>query len=255
MELVDNVESTAERYRVSVIVPVYNEVGTVDELLRRVMAAPIPTKQIIVINDGSTDGTGDKLRSWEGVPDVRVLHHEQNRGKGAAVRTGLAHAEGEVTIIQDADLEYDPNDIPKVVEPILKGEVEAVYGSRYLAPNPGLRWSRFRWAVVLLNAWVRVLYGQRLTDEAACYKAMRTTLVRELALEAERFEICPEITAKLCRRGIKICEVPVSYHPRDVKAGKKIRFRDAWQAFWTLFRWRWRTVPRITSNSGNNNPR
>lgn len=249
------VQETGEKYLVSVIVPVYNEVGTVDELLRRVVEAPNPKKQIIVVNDGSSDGTGDRLRTWEGVPNVTVLHHERNRGKGAAVRTGLAHAKGEVTIIQDADLEYDPNDIPKVVEPILRGEVDAVYGSRYLAPNPGLRWSRFRCAVVLLNAWVRLLYGQRLTDEAACYKAMRTVRFRELALEAERFEICPEITAKLCRAGIKIHEVPVSYHPRDVKAGKKIRLRDAWQAFWTLLRWRWRTVPTATSNPGKNDPR
>jgi dolichol-phosphate mannosyltransferase len=193
---------------------------------------------VIVIDDGSSDATPRLLEAWADRPGFRVLRHVKNQGKGAAVRTGLAHARGEVTIIQDADLEYDPADYTRLVEPIRRGEAEVVYGSRYLAPTRRLPWTKFRLGVMLFNGMVRVLYGQRLTDEATCYKAARTGLWRSLNLRAERFELCPEMTAKLCRRGVRIVETPISYHPRGAEAGKKIGWRDAVQTVWALIQWR-----------------
>jgi len=221
----------------TVLIPVYNEERTVEVLLQRVADGPYPDKQIIVIDDGSTDATPRLLERWHGRAGFLVLRHERNRGKGAAVRTGLAHAAGEVTIIQDADLEYDPADYPRLVEPIRCGGAEAVYGSRYLAPAGPLPWTRFRLGVAFFNLLVLLLYGRRLTDEATCYKALRTGLWRSLGLRAERFELCPEMTAKLCRRGVAITEVAISYHPRGATAGKKIGWRDAVQTVWTLLRW------------------
>ena len=228
----------AARPTLTVLVPVYNEERTVEALLRKVAEGPYPDKQVIVIDDGSTDATPRLLEAWAGRPGFCVLRHGRNRGKGAAVRSGLAHAAGEVTIIQDADLEYDPADYPRLVEPILRGEAEAVYGSRYLAPARPLPWTRFRLGVAVFNGLVCALYGRRLTDEATCYKALRTGLWRALDLRAERFELCPEMTAKLCRRGVRIVEVPISYHPRGASAGKKIGWRDGVQTVWTLLRWR-----------------
>jgi dolichol-phosphate mannosyltransferase len=226
----------------SVLVPIFNEARSLDALLRRVLDSPYPGKQIIVVDDGSTDATPDLLRHWAGQPGLTLLRHDRNLGKGAAVRTALAHARGEVTIIQDADLEYDPAEYPRLVEPILRGRAEVVYGSRYLAPARPLPWTKFRVAVLLLNGLVRLLYGRRITDEATCYKAFRTSLLRSLDLQANRFELCPEVTAKVCRLGLPIVEVPISYHPRGSKEGKKIRWRDGWQAIWTLIQWRVRPL-------------
>jgi dolichol-phosphate mannosyltransferase len=226
----------------TVLIPVYNEERTIDELLRRVAAGPYPDKEVIVIDDGSSDATPRLLEAWAERPGFCVLRHAKNQGKGTAVRTGLAHARGEVTIIQDADLEYDPADYPRLVEPIRCGMDEAVFGSRYLAPTRRLPWTKFRLGVMLFNGMVRVLYGQRLTDEATCYKAVRTTLFQALNLQAARFEMCPEMTAKLCRLGVRIVEVPISYRPRGVEDGKKIGWRDGVQAVWTLLKWRLLTL-------------
>lgn len=264
----------------SVVIPVYNEERTVSELLRRVAESPypFPQKEIIVVDDGSSDRTWEILREWSSRPGFSILRHAVNRGKGAAVRTGFGAAKGEIVIVQDADLEYDPQDYPTVVEPIRRGEAEVVYGSRYLLPNSAARWDKFRVAVSLINRLVWVLYGQLLTDEATCYKAMRSDLVRRLDLKSERFELCAEMTAKICRYGIPIREVPISYRPRSVAEGKKIGWRDAWTTFATLFRWRWArmrmsnvkprrpetnrpveftasvTYPLILDPSGNGNP-
>jgi len=222
----------------TVIVPVYNEAATVGELLRRLLAAPYPDKQIIIVDDGSRDGTAAILQSWANCPNILLLRHGENRGKGAAVRTGLERATGQITIIQDADLEYDPNEFPAVIEPIRRGDAQVVYGSRYLRPVERLPWSRFRVAVVLLNVLVRGLYGQRLTDEATCYKAMPTELYRSLQLRSNGFELCLEITSKICRAGIHILEVPISYHPRSANEGKKIGWRDAFRGCWAVAKWR-----------------
>ncbi|HZY84343.1 MAG TPA: glycosyltransferase family 2 protein [Gemmataceae bacterium] len=224
----------------SVIIPVYNEERTIDALLRRVVSGPFPypEKEVIVVDDGSRDGTAGALARWRDHPGVLLLRHPRNRGKGAAVRTGLDHACGEIALIQDADLEYDPADYPRVLAPIRAGRAAVVYGSRYLRPAARLPWSKFRCAVWLLNQVVRLLYGQRLTDEATCYKALRTDVFRRLDLRAERFELCAEMTAKVCRLGLPIVEVPITYAPRTAREGKKIGWRDAWATLWALLRWR-----------------
>jgi glycosyltransferase involved in cell wall biosynthesis len=218
----------------TVLVPAYNEARTIDALLHRLLAGPYPDKEVIVVDDGSTDATPSLLESWATRPGFRVLRHGHNQGKGAAIRTGLAHARGAITVIQDADLEYDPTDLPRLIEVIRRGDSDLVYGSRYLRPEAALPWTRFRLAVQLLNLLVYLLYGQRLTDEATCYKAFRTSLLRRLNLRATGFEFCPEVTAKVCRLGYVIREVPIRYQPRTHAEGKKIRWRDAWLAFWTL---------------------
>ena len=226
----------------TVIVPVYNEVGTIDRLLRRVLAAPYE-KQVVVVDDGSTDGTTEVLEKWEGHPQVELLQHSKNRGKGAAIRTGLELAQGRFTIIQDGDLEYDPEDYRRLIEPLLSGEAQVVYGSRYLRRKgaPRQRWGLFRCGVAVLNVCVRLLYRARLTDEATCYKAFPTALLRAMELECERFEFCPEVTAKACRLGLTIREVAISYDARSVQAGKKIRWTDGLEAMATLWKWRnWR---------------
>jgi len=233
---------TGEAIILTVIVPVYNEGTTVGELLQRVLAAPY-AKQVLVIDDGSTDGTADVLNRWQGHSKVEVLRHGKNRGKGAAIRTALGRACGRFTIIQDADLEYDPADYVRLIEPLVRGEAHVVYGSRYLGSVANRRYGcrLLRYGVGLLNLWVRLLYGVRLTDEATCYKAFPTALLRALALECERFEFCPEVTAKLCRLGLAIHEVPIRYQARGVQAGKKIRLWDGLQACAILWRWRrWR---------------
>ena len=223
----------------TVVVPVYNEVQTVEELLRRVLAAPYE-KQVIVVDDRSTDGTVEVLKKWEGHAGVELLRHCENRGKGAAIRTALEHAKGRFTIIQDGDLEYDPEDYPRLIGPLLAGEAQVVYGSRYLRRKggPRRRWRLFRCGVAALNVCVRLLYRARLTDEATCYKAFPTAVLRSMDLQCERFEFCPEVTAKTCRLGLKIREVPIRYDARSTQAGKKIRWRDGLAAMAALWKWR-----------------
>jgi glycosyltransferase involved in cell wall biosynthesis len=247
----------------TIIVPVFNEKETLDELLRQVVAAPFE-KQVVVVDDGSTDGTTALLERWEGHQAVELLQHACNRGKGAVIRTALDHARGQFVIIQDADLEYDPQDYSRLIEPLLKREGDVVYGSRYLGGTTGGRGSRraikgsgsagaspsrsmFRWGVSFLNFCVRLWYGVRLTDEATCYKAFPTSLLRSLDLRCERFEFCPEVTAKVCRMGLRILEVPIHYNPRTVKAGKKIRWKDGLEAIATLWKWR-RWKPNLASS-------
>jgi hypothetical protein len=175
-----------------------------------------------------------------------LLEHSNNRGKGAAIRTGLEHAQGRFAIIQDGDLEYAPDEYPRLIEPLLAGQAEVVYGSRYMSRKRQARrsWGVLRCGVTLLNICTRLLYGARLTDEATCYKALSTALLRAMDLQCERFEFCPEVTAKACRLGLSILEVPISYNARGVKAGKKIRWTDGLEALRTLWRWRrWRGPP------------
>jgi dolichol-phosphate mannosyltransferase len=222
---------------VSVIVPVLNEERTILELLERLRRAPF-RKEIIVVDDGSTDKTPEILATQS---DIIVVRHETNRGKGAAIRTGLNYASGEIVIIQDADLEYDPDEIPKVIEPIIRGETPVAYGSRFIRGlPPDMPWPNKVANVVL--AWtVRLLFGYPLTDEATCYKAFRTDLLRSLNLRCERFEFCPEATAKVLKRGIKIREVELTnYRPRTKREGKKIRWTDGLEAIQTLIRYRFR---------------
>jgi glycosyltransferase involved in cell wall biosynthesis len=222
----------------TVIVPVYNEAATIGELLSRVLEVPIE-KQVIVVDDASTDGTAELLEEWKNFPAVELIRHATNRGKGAAIRSALACARGEFTIIQDADLEYDPRDYETVLEPLVRDEADVVFGSRYACSERINGTNRFfRWGVGGLNLAVRGLYGVRITDEATCYKAFPTKLLRALDLECERFEFCPEVTAKVCRMGLRLKEVPISYHPRSSRDGKKLRLADGVAALYTLWKWR-----------------
>jgi glycosyltransferase involved in cell wall biosynthesis len=242
---------------VSVIVPVYNEAGHLDELLRAIQASPVK-KEIIIVDDGSTDGTREKLQALaqprgthnqgshnedlnhqDSNHDVTIVFHEKNCGKGAAIRTALACARGEYVLIQDSDLEYDPQDYPALLRPLEEGRANVVYGVRPDRPERGMR---FFLGAKLLTWLTNLLYGAGIHDEATCYKVFRRSLLASIDLQCHRFEFCPEVTAKLCRMREKIAEVPISYHPRSAVEGKKIRHSDGWRAIWTLIRYRF--VPR-----------
>jgi glycosyltransferase involved in cell wall biosynthesis len=224
--------------KLTVIVPAYNEAATVAEVIRRVLATGV-AEEIVVVDDGSTDGTAEILSGLQIAPGpaVRVLRHAQNRGKGAAIRTGLAAATGDLVLVQDADLEYDPADYPVLLAPFSDPAVQVVYGSRNLRRNPHSNFA-FYWGGRSLSWVANRLNGSRITDEATGYKVIRTSLLRELRLEGEGFEFCAEVTAKLLRRGVRICEVAISYRPRSRVEGKKIRWYDGIVAVWTLVRLR-----------------
>lgn len=233
---------------VSVIVPVYNEAAHLDELLRAIQASPVK-KEIIIVDDGSTDGTREKLQALPPIEHVTIVFHEKNYGKGAAIRTALAHARGEYVLIQDSDLEYDPQDYPRLLRPLEEGEANVVYGVRPDRPERGLR---FFLGAKLLTHLTNLLYRAGIHDEATCYKVVRRSILAQLQLQCRRFEFCPEVTAKLCRMGEKIAEVPISYNPRSAVEGKKIRHSDGWLAIWTLIRYRF--IPRRRWLRGGTTP-
>ncbi len=225
----------------TILIPTYNEAGTIVRLLEKVITAPY-RKQIVVIDDGSSDGTAAIVERWCALRDSRqrvvLLRHSENRGKGAAIRMGLELAEGEITLVQDADLEYDPQEYPAIVEPIRLGTAKVVYGSRYMRRDKALPWTAHRVCVRVLNFAVRLFYGVRITDEATCYKVFRTDLLQSLDLRCQRFEFCPEVTAKLCRLRVAIHEVPIGYRPRSAREGNKIGWRAGLSSFWTMLWWR-----------------
>jgi dolichol-phosphate mannosyltransferase len=225
-----------ERWKecVSVIVPVYNEVTHVEELLRAIHASPVK-KEIIIVDDGSTDGTREKLQAMPLADDVTVIFHETNYGKGAAIRTALEYARGEYVLIQDSDLEYSPQDYAALLQPLKQNHANVVYGVRPDRPDRGLR---FFLGAKLLTHLANLLYGAGIHDEATCYKVFRRSVIAQINLDCRRFEFCSEVTAKLCRIGEKIVEVPISYAPRSAGEGKKIRHSDGWLAIWTLIRYR-----------------
>ncbi|HET6176909.1 MAG TPA: glycosyltransferase family 2 protein [Candidatus Sulfotelmatobacter sp.] len=235
-ELRETPAAATDRWKgcVSVIVPVYNEAAHVDELLQAIHAAPVK-KEIVIVDDGSTDGTREKLQALKPIDDVAIVFHEKNCGKGAAIRTGLRYAHGEYVLIQDSDLEYDPQDYPALLRPLEDGKANVVYGVRPDRPERGLR---FFLGAKLLTHLTNFLYGAGIHDEATCYKVIRRSILARLQLDCRRFEFCPEVTAKLCRSGEKIAEVPISYNPRSAVEGKKIRHSDGWLAIWTLIRYR-----------------
>jgi dolichol-phosphate mannosyltransferase len=230
---------------VSVIVPVYNEAQHLDELLRAINASPVP-KEIVIVDDGSTDGTREKLLALAPTERITILFHKINCGKGAAIRTALRYARGEFVLIQDSDLEYDPQDYPALLQPLETGLANVVYGVR---PNRPERGMRFYLGAKFLTHLTNLLYGAGIHDEATCYKVFRRSLLENIPLECRRFEFCPEVTAKLCRLGERIWEVPISYRPRSEEQGKKLRYSDGWAAVWTLLRLRFVGRKRLHSSS------
>jgi glycosyltransferase involved in cell wall biosynthesis len=222
---------------ISIIVPVYNEAATIQAVLDRLLAISLPAaREIIVVNDGSSDGTRAVLDSLSGLSDrITIVHVDPNRGKGHAVRLGIARSKGDVVAIQDADLELDPAQLAGLAEPILAGRADVVYGSRFLKPSNGVPFVS-RMANRGLTLVTNVLYGASLTDMETCYKIMRGSVARGLTLTADRFDIEPEITAKLLRGGHRIAEQPVTFSPRSKAAGKKIRWQDGVHAVRVLVR-------------------
>jgi dolichol-phosphate mannosyltransferase len=243
----------SDRWRgcVSVIVPVYNEASNIDAILHAVHASPVK-KEIIIVDDGSSDGTREKLQALPPEDDVTIVFHQKNCGKGAAIRTALALARGEYVLIQDSDLEYDPQDYAALLQPLEDGRANVVYGSRPDRPERGLR---FFLGAKLLTHLTNLLYGAGIHDEATCYKVFRRSTLAQIRLECHHFEFCPEVTAKLCRMGERIEEVPISYRPRSAVEGKKIRHSDGWVAIWTLIRYkflsrkRWELPPTGTESA------
>ena len=233
------------RVVLSVVVPCYNEVATIESLLRRVDEVPLRL-EVIVVDDGSSDGTRDLLPELarEGLID-RLVMHEQNQGKGAALRTGFREATGDVVVVQDADLEYDPIELPRLLQPILGGKADAVYGSRFLGgPHRVLLF----WHSVgnrLLTLLSNMFTDVNLTDMETCYKMVRRDLLQSLTLTAERFGIEPELTARLAQSGARIYEMPISYHGRSYAEGKKIGWQDGVSAIWSIFKFNLLT-PRAT---------
>jgi glycosyltransferase involved in cell wall biosynthesis len=221
----------------SVVIPVYNEVDHIGEILRRVQSTRL-AKEIVVVDDGSKDGTRDALQTLDGKDNVRIILHERNQGKGAAVMTGLKAAQGDVLLIQDADLEYDPRDYPVLLQPIEEGLADVVYGSRFLgAPH---RVTMF-WHLVanrLLTLMTNILYNTILTDMETGYKVFRREVIEGMKIRAKRFDFEPEFTAKVLKRKHRIFEVPISFNPRDYSQGKKIKLKDAFEAVWTLLKYR-----------------
>jgi len=223
--------------KVSVIIPVYNEKSTIEEILRRVKAEEIAT-EILVIDDGSIDGTRKNLENLDQDSQLRVILHDRNRGKGAAVRTGFQNAAGEVFLIQDADLEYDPRDYPSMIQPIEEGIADVVYGSRFLG---GPRRTVMFWHMVankLLTFMTNLLYNTILSDMETGYKVFKREIVDGMQIHANSFDFEPEFTAKILKKKVRVYEVPISFNPRDYDEGKKIGMRDAFQAVWTLIKYR-----------------
>lgn len=222
-----------KKTRLSIIIPIYNEEVLLPEVLKRIKAMEWENKELILVNDCSTDQTEAILEKEKNQPNTIVVRHEMNQGKGAAIRSGLLHFSGDIVIIQDADLEYDPQEIVKVVTPIAMGEAEICYGSRFLGTVKNMRLEN-RVANYLLAKLVSILFFHRITDEATAYKAFHRSVIDKIPLECKGFEFCPEITSKVLKMGYKIKEVPVSFTARSFEEGKKIGWWDFFIAVWTM---------------------
>ncbi|AUD00520.1 glycosyltransferase family 2 protein [Spirosoma pollinicola] len=221
----------------SVLIPAYNEIKSIDTLLEKIQAVPL-TKEIIIVDDGSTDGTRERLATFESVPNIRVVFHDHNQGKGAAIRTAIKHMTGDIAIVQDADLEYEPLDYLFLVRPIAEGKEKVIYGSRFLKPENRHSYFSFYIGGQVVTLLTNLLFNQRLTDEPTCYKVFDANFLRSIPLECTRFEFCPEVTAKVAKRGIRIRELPISYYPRSIAEGKKISWLDGIEAIWVLLKYR-----------------
>lgn len=248
--------TNGKHVKLSIIIPVYNERATLEEIVERVRAVDLTvdregnnqflqgpitvTREIVVVDDGSTDGTREILDRWrtEQAADMKIVYHTENSGKGAALRTGFQQAGGDVIVIQDADLEYDPRDYVKLLLPLLEGRSPVVYGSRFLGgPRAAMSLSHMlgnKFLTILTN----ILYGTSLSDMETCYKCFRRDVIADMPLRSRRFEIEPELTAKILKRGYTIFEVPISYNGRIFHEGKKISWLDGWPAVRTLLKYR-----------------
>ncbi|HMN27077.1 MAG TPA: glycosyltransferase family 2 protein [Caldilineaceae bacterium] len=242
--------------KLSVIMPVYNERSTLEEILNRVRTVDLTVnpegtnplldeaftleREIVIVDDGSTDGTREILDRWrqENPPDLCIVFHEKNGGKGAALRTGFQYASGDILIIQDADLEYDPRDYVKLLEPLLEGRSPVVFGSRFMGgPRSAMSLSHTL-GNKMLTIITNLLFGTSLSDMETCYKCFRRDVIRDIPLHSRRFEIEPELTAKILKRGFSIYEVPIRYNGRAFHEGKKISWQDGFSAIWTLTKYR-----------------
>ena len=222
---------------VSSVIPVFNEKATIEEIIRRVKAVNV-VNEIVIVDDGSTDGTREILAGYKDDPIVKVFLHEKNQGKGAAVRRGIENASKDVVIIQDADLEYDPRDYPALLKPIEEGIADVVYGSRFLGGSrrPILFWNMV--ANKILTFITNILYNNILSDMETGYKVFKKDVIKDIPLHAKRFDFEPEFTAKILKRKVRIFEVPITFNPRDYSQGKKIHMKDAFEAVWTLIKYR-----------------
>lgn len=224
--------------QLSVIIPVYNEKATIEEIARRVKAAEPGDKEIIIVDDGSTDGTRDILKRLEG-DGVKVILHKKNTGKGGAIRTGLSAARGDIVMLQDADLEYDPKEIAALIRPIQDGMADAVYGSRFMGGRPQrvhMFWHQVgnRFLTFLFN----IMYNCTLTDLETCYKAFKRDIIKDFKIKSNGFTIEPELTAKILRKRARLYEVPISYYGRSYDEGKKIRFYHGLECIWAIIKFR-----------------
>jgi len=222
---------------VTVIIPVYNEVKTLKAILEKIHEVGVAS-EILIVDDGSTDGTRALYNALDGNNNVRVILHKNNMGKGAAVRTGIENAKGDILIIQDADLEYNPQDYPAILEPILTDQADVVYGSRFLGSDTQDFLFLSKIANRFLTFVTNLLYRNSLSDMETCYKAFRRDIVKDITFKSRRFEFEPEFTAKILKRNIHILEVPISYNPRGYSEGKKISVWDGLESLWTLIKYR-----------------
>ena len=235
--------------KLSIVIPCYNEEATIAAILQRIDAVDLGEveKEIIIVDDGSKDSTPQILSSYNG--KYKTILNETNKGKGHALRIGFERCTGDVVIVQDADLEYAPEEYGKLIQPILDGEYKVVYGSRILnKTNERHSALRFYYGGLLVTWVTNLLYGSRLTDEPTCYKVFDRELLMSIPLECEGFEFCPEVTAKILKRKIPILEIPITYMPRNIEEGKKIRWYDGLEAIWTLVKYRF-TTTKDTKNT------